>query len=102
MEVVKGPQSALYGRNAFSGAINYIPRKPGNEWRGSIEATAGLYDRFDGIAEAGGPLIEDKLFVQVGVGLSSFDGDQVNGHPNADVDISPGSPGRLGGWDNQS
>lgn len=102
VEVVKGPQSALYGRNAFSGAINYIPRKPGNEWRGSIEATAGLYDRFDGIAEAGGPLIEDKLFVQVGVGLSSFDGDQVNGHPNADVDISPGSPGRLGGWDNQS
>lgn len=102
VEVVKGPQSALYGRNAFSGAVNYIPRKPGNELRGSVEGTVGLYERFDAIAEVGGPLIEDKVFVQLGLGISSFDGDQINGHPNAGVDISPGSPGRLGGWDNKS
>jgi iron complex outermembrane receptor protein len=79
VEVVKGPQSALYGRNAFSGAINYVARKPGNEWRGSVEGTVGLYERFDVIAEAGGPLIKDKLFVQFGVGISKFDGDQING-----------------------
>lgn len=102
VEVVKGPQSALYGRNAFSGAINYVARKPGNEWRGSVEGTIGIYNRFDGIAEAGGPIIKDKLFVQFGAGYSSFDGDQINGHPNAGVDISPGSPGRLGGWSNKS
>lgn len=102
VEVVKGPQSALYGRNAFSGAINYVARKPGDEWRGSVEGTIGIYSRFDGIVEAGGPIIKDKLFVQFGAGFSSFDGDQVNSHPNAGVDISPGSPGRLGGWTNQS
>ena len=102
VEVVKGPQSALYGRNAFSGAINYVPRTPGNEWRGSLELTAGLYERFDVIAEVGGPIIKDKLFIHVGFGHSSFDGDQINGHPNAGVNISPGSPGRLGGWNNKS
>ncbi|WP_394730087.1 TonB-dependent receptor [Altererythrobacter sp. GH1-8] len=102
VEVVKGPQSALYGRNAFSGAINYVSRRPGNEWRGSVEGTVGIYERLDAIAEVGGPLVEDKLFIQIGAGYSTFDGDQLNGHPNADIDISPGSPGRLGGWENKS
>ena len=102
VEVVKGPQSALYGRNAFSGAINYVARTPGNEWRGSLEATAGLYERFDVIAEAGGALIKDKLFVQLGFGYTTFDGDQINSHPNANADISRGSTGRIGGWSNKS
>lgn len=42
IEVVKGPQSALYGRSAFGGAINYITRRPdldNSEYRGSFEAT---------------------------------------------------------------
>ena len=34
IEVVKGPQSALYGRNAFSGAINYVTRQPTEDFEG--------------------------------------------------------------------
>ena len=36
VEVVKGPQSALYGRSAFTGAINYITKRPGEEFEGEI------------------------------------------------------------------
>lgn len=41
IEVVKGPQSALYGRNTYSGAINIYTKSPGDEWsaRGQIKAT---------------------------------------------------------------
>ena len=36
VEVVKGPQSALYGRSAFAGAINYVSKKPTQEEPSSV------------------------------------------------------------------
>jgi len=39
IEIVKGPQSARYGRNAFSRAINFIPKKAGDEFEASAAAT---------------------------------------------------------------
>lgn len=47
IEVVKGPQSALYGRVAFGGAINYISKKPGDEFEGSFTADVGDYGQFE-------------------------------------------------------
>ena len=47
VEVVKGPQSARYGRNAFMGAINYIPRRPGDEWDLQGQVVAGNHSRYD-------------------------------------------------------
>jgi iron complex outermembrane recepter protein len=46
IEVVKGPQSALYGRSTYAGAINYITVKPGNELEGRLSTTvAGSGER---------------------------------------------------------
>ena len=52
VEIVKGPQSALYGRATFSGAINYVTRKPDNDLRGRINATVGEdgFREFTGIS----------------------------------------------------
>jgi iron complex outermembrane recepter protein len=41
VEVIKGPQSALYGRSTYAGAINYITKRPGNELEGKVTATVG-------------------------------------------------------------
>jgi len=62
LEVVRGPQSAIYGRNAFSGAINYVTSKPGEEWDGKVEATVGDNNR-DGLkVRVSGPLTENIGF----------------------------------------
>ena len=47
VEVVKGPQSALYGRSAFAGAINYITKKPTQEGGGSYSATLASENEVD-------------------------------------------------------
>ena len=45
IEVVKGPQSALYGRNTYSGAINIISKMPGDRWEGKVSADISERDR---------------------------------------------------------
>ena len=50
VEVVKGPQGTLYGRNSTGGALNILTRKPGNELSGDITVGFGAFEtqRFDG------------------------------------------------------
>ncbi|MBX9747080.1 MAG: TonB-dependent receptor, partial [Hyphomonadaceae bacterium] len=55
IEILKGPQGTLYGRNATGGAINVLPRRPRlNEWGGELIAEYGDYDwlRVDGALNA--------------------------------------------------
>ena len=43
IEIVKGPQSALYGRAAFAGAISYTTAEPGDEFESQVRVEAGNY-----------------------------------------------------------
>lgn len=67
VEVVKGPQSAYFGRNTFIGAINLVTKTPGNDFKGSVSATYGAYDLTDLRGTVEGPLIRDKLAVRIAV-----------------------------------
>lgn len=58
VEVIRGPQSALYGRNTFAGAISYVSRRPSDEFRGSAEALAAEDGRYELQGGVSGPLFE--------------------------------------------
>ena len=62
IEVLKGPQGTLFGRNTEAGAINIITKKPGNIWEGKASAGYGNYDSQDYSATIRGPLVKDTLF----------------------------------------
>lgn len=74
VEVVKGPQGTLYGRNATGGAINIITNDPDYTWSGSVRLGSGNYDRRDGDAILNIPLMEDKAALRVGVLATGRDG----------------------------
>jgi iron complex outermembrane receptor protein len=78
IEIIKGPQSAHFGRQTFSGAINAVTKTPGNEWAGQVNAEAGSWGKSDFGAQIEGPLVEDKLFFRVSGRDYSTDGEYVN------------------------
>lgn len=74
IEVAKGPQSALYGRNTFAGAINYVTKQPSNDTEGKLEVTLGNEGRKDVRVSHSGAITDDTLFYRVGGMHSGFDG----------------------------
>ncbi|MDX2225036.1 MAG: TonB-dependent receptor [Rhodospirillaceae bacterium] len=67
IEVIKGPQSAYFGRNTFGGAINYITRDPSTtEYSGKVSALGATYDEYNVAVNHEGPLVEDKLAYRIG------------------------------------
>ena len=47
IEVLRGPQGTLYGKNTIGGAINFVTRRPGNEFHASLIATYGSYNQME-------------------------------------------------------
>ena len=62
IEVLRGPQGSLYGRNAMGGVINIITKQPSNKVTGSAEVNVGNYGIRRYNANFKSPIIKDKLF----------------------------------------
>ena len=67
VEVVRGPQGTLYGRNATSGSLNLIPKKPTEEFSLEGSFTVGNYDHYKAFGAVSGPLAGDKLLARLAV-----------------------------------
>lgn len=65
MEVLRGPQGTLYGRNATGGALLITTRDPTKELSGYLNGTVGNYDLFRLEGAVSGPLVSDKLSARV-------------------------------------
>ena len=61
VEVIKGPQSALFGRNTFSGAINYVTKDPSAEFGGHASVLAATRDEYRGTLTVEGPIAGETL-----------------------------------------
>lgn len=67
IEVLKGPQGTLYGKNTTGGAINVITKAPEfNDFSGYVKATIGSFERSDLEGVINIPLVDDKLAARVG------------------------------------
>jgi len=73
IEVLRGPQSTLFGKNASAGVISIVTQKPQYEFGGSVEASYGNYDAFVVKGDITGP-ISDTVAFSIGGNYNRRDG----------------------------
>lgn len=86
IEVLKGPQGSLYGRNAIGGAINIVTKQPTNEFEGFVGGGISNGIGYRGEASLSGPIIEDKVLFRIGGTYYETDGIIENTFLEDDVD----------------
>lgn len=74
IEILRGPQGTLYGRNTIGGAINIISRKPTNETEGRVSAGFGNDGTYSVGGMLSGALAEDKVLARVSAAYSDYEG----------------------------
>ncbi len=74
IEVLRGPQGALYGRNATGGAIIINTKAPTNDFEGYVQATIGTGEEYGFEGSVSGPLVEDKVFFRLSGKYTNRDG----------------------------
>lgn len=84
IEVLRGPQSTLFGKNASAGVISIVTQKPQFEFGGSVEASYGNYDAIVVKGDITGP-ISDKIAFSIGGNYNRRDGYAQDLKLNTDV-----------------
>jgi iron complex outermembrane receptor protein len=86
VQVLKGPQGALYGRNASGGAIVITTKQPTNQYQGYVQATGGSGGDAQAQAVLSGPIAQDTLLFRLAGSFTSRDGyfENVYLHEKAD------------------
>ena len=95
LEVLRGPQGTLFGRNTTGGAINIFLKEPGNDFAGFVEAGYGSYNKYMARASVDLPLA-DSFAVKVSGYFQDDDGYAKNTTTGEKVNESDGWGVRLG------
>ena len=94
VEVVKGPQSTTYGRNAFAGAINYVTKGPTPDFEAGFNTDIGSYGLYDVNGFVSGPL-NDKIRLRLNTEYHSYTGSYKNQIDNSPVGEERSKGARL-------
>lgn len=96
IEFVRGPQSALFGRNALGGVVNITSTRPSlRNWNGSINAPIGNFSWGDLRGDVAGPLVADRLSLGIAGGFSERDGFTKNDVTGRDLDSRSAAFGKI-------
>jgi iron complex outermembrane receptor protein len=82
IEVLRGPQGTLFGRNATGGAVQFISNKPTKEFESEVSVTAGNFNELDYSANISGPL-SDAIQGRFAINRVYHDGYLINTVPDA-------------------
>jgi iron complex outermembrane recepter protein len=75
IEILRGPQGTLYGKNTIGGAVNIVTNEPSLEsYAGDARLTGGSYNRADATAWVSLPVVQDKLAVSLAAGSRNQSG----------------------------
>ena len=78
VEVLRGPQGTLYGRNTIGGAIKFVSTRPPKTFDAYLEGGVGNYGYYDLKGRIGGPLVDDKLLAKAAFSFQRRDGYNFN------------------------
>lgn len=99
VEVLRGPQGSLFGRNTTAGIIKFDTIRPGQTWSSRFNASYGSYNTVTFDAGVGGPIVQDKIAVRLS-GLYQHRDDWID-NSYTGVSRDGTRPGRdaMGGFD---
>ncbi|MFP6803342.1 MAG: TonB-dependent receptor, partial [Pseudomonadales bacterium] len=86
VEILRGPQGTLYGRNAVGGAINILYKQPSHEFDYSVKGIVGNFGTAEYYGMINGSIIEDKLSARVNFSVRDRDGVIKEIGPGSDLD----------------
>lgn len=85
VEILRGPQSAQFGRNTYAGAINYVTRTPLAAPAGEIKVTGAAHDTREASGWWSGSLHDDSALLWIGGGHRENDGEWTNTRDGSDI-----------------
>jgi iron complex outermembrane receptor protein len=95
VQVLKGPQGTLFGRNATGGAVLYTTAKPQNELGGFVTIRGGNYDLGEILGAVDVPIVDDKVLLRVAFDVEHRGGYVRNIYDGSDLGKQERQSGRV-------